>query len=626
MRQCIRKNMAFAAIHVANFMVQAVLRAEVELREKAVALVDGTAPQVHVVAANDAAWRAGIQLGMAETQAQLCGVEIRRRSRAQEKAAHAALLDLGWSMSPRVEDHAQDTILADLAGLNSLFGADENIAREFARCAAELRLRAHVAVSANLEVAVHAARGFAGITVIPEGEEAKYLSGLPVQTLAPSAEALETLERWGIRTCAALGALPVLELSERLGQEGVRLQELARGAHRRSLVLAEPAEILEEEMELDDAVEDLEPLAFVLGRLLDQLCARLAARALSAAAIRVRFDLGDAFEREEQVLNEKFSAKRFAEKAEIRAAGVNAADGNGQSGTSAAKAELKMRENVVAKATTHKDSRGTTQVQDFSASVNCKDAEKTYEKVLNLPVPIRDSKMLLKLLRLQLQADPPAGGIVKITLGADPARPRSTQHGLFVPNSPDPEKLELTVARLAKLVGNANIGSPELTDTHRPGEFRMSKFFAQPNETRARVKASRKSGPDSDGGPAAARRPATGYRIFRPRLAARVELHEGRPVKIFFRGLYGRVVTASGPWRISGDWWREDAWQQEEWDLEIRFDGGDAGGSTGSAANIPASVHAIAPVPDAKVQMRAGLYCVYYDAAFKNWFVRGMYD
>jgi len=562
-------------------MVQAVLRAEVELREKAVALVDGTAPQIHVVAANNAAWRAGIQPGMAETQAQLCGVEIRRRSRAQEKAAHAALLDLGWSMSPRVEDHAQDTILADLAGLNSLFGTDENIAREFARRAAELRLQAHVAVSANLEVAVHAARGFAGITVIPEGEEARYLSGLPVQTLAPSAEALETLERWGIRTCAALGALPVLELSERLGQEGVRLQELARGAHTRSLVLAEPAQTLEEEMELDDAVEDLEPLSFVLGRLLDQVCARLAARALSAAAIHVRFDLGDAFEREEQVRGK----------------------------------------NVV-----------TAAVAGAATAAEMQAAAKTYEKTLNLPVPMRDSKMLLKLLRLQLQADPPAGGIVKITLGADPARPRSTQHGLFVPNSPDPEKLELTVARLAKLVGNANIGSPELTDTHRPGEFRMNKFFAQPNETRARGKASRKSVAGGNGGPTAVRRPATGCRIFRPRLAARVELREGRPVKLFFRGLYGRVMTASGPWKISGDWWREDAWQQEEWDLEIRFDGGDASGSAGGSASRSASVHvpmnrhAIAPVPDAKAHMRAGLYCVYYDAACRSWFVRGMYD
>jgi len=579
--------MAFAAIHVANFMVQAVLRAEVEprdhvelradgeLRDRAVALVDGTAPLINVVAANQAAWCAGIQLGMAQTQAQLCGVEIRRRSRTLEKAAHAALLDLGWSMSPRVEDHAEDTILADLAGLNSLFGAEENIAREFARRAVELHLRVHVAVSTNLEVAVHAARGFAGITVIPEGEEARHLSGLPVQTLAPSAEVLETLERWGIRTCAALGALPVLELSERLGQEGVRLQELARGTHARALVLAEPAEILEEEMELDDAVEDLEPLSFVLGRLLDQVCARLAARALSAAAIRVRFDLGDAFEREEQV------------------GGKNA----------------------------------TAAVMAGAAAAEVQAAAKTYEKTLNLPVPMRDSKMLLKLLRLQLQADPPPGAIVKITLRADPARRRSTQHGLFVPNSPDPEKLELTVARLAKLVGNANIGSPELTDTHRPGEFRMNKFFAQPNETRARGKAGgagNKSLSGGDGEAATVRRPMTGCRIFRPRLAARVEWREGRPVKIVFRGLCGRVMTASGPWKISGDWWRGDAWQQEEWDLEIQFDGGDAGGSV--PVNAPANMLVIAAVQDAKVQMRAGLYCVYYDGACRSWFVRGMYD
>jgi protein ImuB len=594
--------MAFAAIHVANFMVQAVLRAEVALREKAVALVDGTAPLINVVAVNDAAWRAGIQLGMAQTQAQLCGVEIRRRSRALEKAAHAALLDLGWSMSPRVEDHAQDTILADLAGLNSLFGAEENIAREFVRRAAELRLRVRVAVSANLEVAVHAARGFAGITVIPEGEEARYLSGLPVQALAPSAEALETLERWGIRTCAALGALPVLELSERLGQEGVRLQELARGAHTRSLVLAEPAEILEEEMELDDAVEDLEPLAFVLGRLLDQVCARLAARALSAAAIRVRFDLGDAFEKEEQVLNETLPAKRHVGKTESRASGVKTPDEK-----AVFMSELKFR---------------PPKNLEFSVSEDCEDAAKAYEKVLNLPVPMRDSKMLLKLLRLQLQADPPPGAIVKITLGADPARPRTTQHGLFVPNSPDPEKLELTVARLAKLVGNANIGSPELTDTHRPGEFRMNKFFAQPNETRARGRAGKKSASDGNGEAAAGPRPATGCRIFRPRLAARVELREGRPAKIFFRGLYGRVVRASGPWKISGDWWREDAWQQEEWDLEIQFDGGNAG----VAEHMPTNMHAIAPVQDVKAHMRAGLYCVYYDGACRSWFVRGMYD
>src|SRR6202050_5700469 len=298
--------MAFASIHVPNFLVQAAVRAEPQLRARAVALVDGTPPIWNVVAANEAALQAGIELGMAKSQAaQFCAVEIHQRSRLQEKSAHAALLDLGASVSPRMEDTAPDTIILDIAGLTSLFGSEENIARQLMRHASSLGLIAHVAVSSNLEVALHAARGFPGITLIPSGEEAKRLGRLPVRALLPSTEILETLERWGVRDCAALAALPLLQLSERLGQEGVRLHELARGASLRSIALAEPAVHFEEEMALDFAVAELEPLAFLLGRLLDQLCARLAARALAACAIRLRFDLDNSFEKDFQVLDDK---------------------------------------------------------------------------------------------------------------------------------------------------------------------------------------------------------------------------------------------------------------------------------------------------------------------------------
>ncbi len=284
--------MAFASIYVPNFLVQAVMRGERSLRAKAIALVDGTPPVWNVVAMNEAARQAGIELGMAKSQAaQFLGVEIRRRSRPQEAAAHGALLDLGWSISPRVEETAADTIVLDLAGLASLLGSDEKIARRIEQLAADLGLTVHVAVAANLDVAVHAARGFPGITLIPAGEEARCVASLPVGVLSPSEEILETLERWGVRTCGALADLPLLELSERLGQPGVRLHEWARGASVRSLVLAEPAVHFEEKMELDDAVAELEPLSFLLGRLLDQLCARLAARSLAASAIRLRFDL-----------------------------------------------------------------------------------------------------------------------------------------------------------------------------------------------------------------------------------------------------------------------------------------------------------------------------------------------
>jgi protein ImuB len=542
--------MTFASIYVPNFLVQAVMRAEPNLRDRAVALVDGTPPIWNVVAANEAALQAGIELGMAKSQAaRFDAVEIRHRSRWQEKSAHAALLDLGASVSPRMEDTAPDTIILDIAGLASLFGSEENIARQLMRRASGLGLIAHVAVSSNLEVALHAARGFPGITLIPSGEEAKRLGGLSVRALLPSTEILETLERWGVHDCAALAALPLLQLSERLGQEGVRLHELARGASLRSIVPAEPGVCFEEEMALDFAIAELDPLAFLLGRLLDQLCARLEARALAAGAIRLRFDLEDSFEKDFQVRSDNSPPKL---------------------------------------------------------------APKTYEKVLGLPVPMRDSKMLLKLLRLQLQADPPHASIVKIILSAEPARPRAAQGGLFLPSRPDPEKLELTISRLVNLVGNANIGSPQLIDTHRPGEFQMSRFIPTTDESKI---------PQKNGAAVAAHvrkedhtskpcRAATAFRIFRPEVQARVELRDGCPTRIYFRGMRGNIVAASGPWRTSGDWWREDTWQQDEWEVDIRFD------FSASNRNERAS----------SPRAQDGLYRIYYDSIRAAWFARGRYD
>ena len=554
--------MAFASIYVPQFMVQAVLRTEPQLRAGALALVDGTPPLVRVIDANDSAWRVGIQMGMAKSQvAQFLGVEIRNRSQSKEAAAHAALLDLGRSVSPRMENTAADTIVLDLAGLNSLFGSDEEIAGDLSRRALSLGLATNVAVAANIEVAIHAARGFTGVTVIPDGEESRRIGVLPVHVLFPSEESLATLDRWGIKTCGDLAALPLLELSERLGQEGVRLHELARGASVRSLVLAEPSLSFREELELDTAEEELEPVSFLLGRLLDQLCARLQARAQAATAIHLRFDLGDLFEKDAEIIKRNSPPD---------------------------------------------------------------DNQKIYRKVLTLPVAMRDSKMLLKLLRLQLQSDPPPGSIVKIILVAEPSRRRAAQSGLFVPSSPDPEKLELTVARLAKLVGSANVGSPELVDTHRPGEFRMSRFRPPANEEPPRRKS--KNGTElAIAEPAAnespSRRSSVGFRMFRPRLPATIELHDGVPSRFFFRGVYGSVIAASGPWRTSGDWWREDSWLQDEWDIEVWVNSPSA-----RIIHKRNSFSALDSNPQQQTAAPSGTYCIYFDVTAQSWFVRGMYD
>ncbi len=553
--------MGFACVYIPDFLVQAVLRSQPSLGERALAplaLISGAPPLWSVVAANPAAFETGIQLGMTKAQvAQFGTVQICMRSEAQEQAAHAALLDAAWSVSPRVEDTALDTVVLDLEGLSTLLGADENIARELAQRVAAIGLATRVAVAANMEVAIHAARGFPGITIIPEGEERLRLGPLPVGVLTTETETLEILERWGVATLQALAALPALQLSQRLGQEGVRLSELARGTRQRSLMLAQASSIFAEEMELDDAVEELEPLSFLLGRLLDQLCVRLEARALAVRAVRIRFELQPSFEKDFQALQE----------------------------------ELRRKPGV-----------------------------KQYEKVLTLPVPMRNAKTLLKLLRLQLQGDPPAAPIQKIYMTADAAAPRVAQNGLFVPCGPDPEKLEVTIARLGKLVGEGNLGCAELLDSHRPESFRMMRFVVASERNKRRRKS--ELGVKENSEP---RRATTGLRVTRPAQAVRVELRDEQPVRVYLRGMRGEVVAASGPWRSSGDWWQEDAWQQDEWDLEIEF----------FAPSIVGAQHRCAPSRQNSNSLNAqqfsscpqrGLYRIYYDALRQGWFLRGEYD
>ena len=115
-------------------MLQAVVRAEPVLRERALVLVEGTPPLCSVIAINERAAQMGMKAGMAKTDAaQFAGLEIRPRSRSQEKTAHATLLDIGWSVSPRMEDAAQDSIVLDLSGLTSLFGSEKDIAAHLAQ-------------------------------------------------------------------------------------------------------------------------------------------------------------------------------------------------------------------------------------------------------------------------------------------------------------------------------------------------------------------------------------------------------------------------------------------------------------------------------------------------------------
>jgi protein ImuB len=531
--------MSFACIFVSNFSVAAVFRAEPELRTQAVAIYEGKPPLEKIFAVSESAGHMGITWGMTKAQAELCPeLRLRPRSAGQESIAHAVLLDCARSFSPCVEDAAADTAMVDLAGMESLFGTLPKIAQAISGRAAELGLNANVAVACNPDSAMLAARGFAGVTVIPSGKEAEQLGSLPVEVLfagrhgEEADDFLATLERWGIRDLRALAALPALALSERLGQHGLRLRQLARGGTSRTLVPVEEPAVFEEAVELEFPVVLLEPLAFLLNRMLEQICARLASRALATQELRLTLEL------------ENFSALHQSE----------------------------------------------TASRQCQSAIEARKSAISFQLTLRLPLPMLDATLFLKLLQLELNAHPPGAPILKIHLAAKPARPRSAQGGLFLPPAPEPEKLELTLARIASLVGESRVGSVELVDTHRAESFRMKRFAAGATQETIRKK---------DWEETSAEATIAALRIFRPPLRASVTLENGQPACVACakkKEVQGSVLWKAGPWRSSGDWWEREAWSRDEWDVALKTGDG------------------------------VGLFRLVHDLLGGGWFVEGTYD
>ena len=515
--------MRFAAIFVPDFGVQAATRRQprnTQNRNQPVATLDGPDSLLKVFACNRAAQVAGVEIGMTKVQVEQCpGLVLHRRAIAQENAAQSALIECALAFSPLVESTAAGAVTFEIAGTDRVFGPPQKLSRQIVQSAARLGFEVNAALAANPDAALIAAKGRTGISILPSGEERKCLSPLPVNALSPTTEQAEILESWGIRTCGDLAALPTVPLVERLGQAGLRLQTLARGQVQRSLIPVDPPRNIEECIELEDSVTDLESLAFILNRLLNQISARLRTRGVTTDEIRLRLDLEIHRDRE-----------------------------------------------------LHKERQSTRSA--------------VFERTLKFPVPIADPKTLLKLLQLDLAAHDPGAPAKAVAIEAMPAKPRYTQAGLFTPRAPEPEGLEVTLARLRAVVGDTDeqgrgrVGAPQVCDSHKPDDFQVVQFAAE--ATRASECGS-------------SRESEVALNVFRPPLPARVRRRGSKPVHIAFAESSAPIICAAGPWFTSGLWWQDaEQWNREEWDIAIRLDAG------------------------------LGLYRIFQEN--QRWFVEGLYD
>ncbi|MBV9404684.1 MAG: hypothetical protein JO211_05030, partial [Acidobacteriaceae bacterium] len=160
------------------------------------------------------------------------------------------------------------------------------------------------------------------------------------------------------------------------------------------------------------------------------------------------------------------------------------------------------------------------------------------------------------------------------------AAPKRIQHGFFLPPTPAADKLQITLARIAAMVGSENVGMPVLLNTHRPDAFEIAACNPAPPESS-----------DSESDPASELHLA--LRFFRPALHARVRVVAFAPKHIVAPTVRGEIVRCAGPWKTSGEWWAASSWVHEEWDVALE---------------------------------NGALYRVYQEMKSREWYIEGVYD
>lgn len=503
-----------------------------------------------------------------------------------------ALVALAHDFSPRYERHGDDVVVIDVSGLGRLFTGvtsqpsakrdgvrreENDVARaigdELRRQAAARAGCVHVAIAATHTAALVLAHVRPGLTIVAPGEEAAALAPIPIGVLRQAAamparsEAsrsedgvpLSVFRAWGVRTLGELAALPPGDLSARLGRPALVWQAIARGDDVRPLVPALAEERFESSLDLEWPIEGLEPLSFVLTRLLEPLSARLERCDRGAAVLHVILGL----------VTRPSASSGCGEPVEPRE-------------TCSRRLELPsplrdvrtLRTLALLDLESHPPAAAIDRVTIV--------IDPTPGRVLQhalftraLPAPEQLSTLLARL-----------GAVMGQDCIGAPAAVDSHRPGAFAmrPFSTEWAGTRGDDGTRARQCEASESGDPESAEG--PNAAGVAPRAVEPDASRAEGRRRHEGGvlrrADHGG-----RRQAlvSALRRCRVPVPARVATTRGVPVRVTTdrRGFAGgQVVNAAGPWRTSGEWWKgsdrtvqsadcklQVSWNRDEWDVAL---------------------------------------------------------
>jgi protein ImuB len=536
----------FAVLHVAEFALHAVLRTEHGVTDQPAALFSGTGKKSIVLAANPLARRAGVELGMTAPQAvaRCARLVIRTSCASAEAEARAALLAVGATISPAIEDTAPGVCTIDLRGSDSALH-EKRAARAVADLIA-LGLPATGGIARTPLLALYAARSSAPTPSTRDHNPARArdrnLNHNPDRPRAPD----PSLPRHNHSASDAITITSKSTISTASGPHVPKTAPLV-SARKNAAVLLVP---------VSDEKNFLAPLPLVaaepppeladvfahwglrtLGELTalprDEIVRRFGAaglafwqrasggepRPLRLVAPAQEFSAQMEFENEIETLEPLlFVLRRFLDRLTL---------------------ELQASQHVAAEL-------------DLALRL---ENETSHTHHFRLPEPTADVEILFRAVHTHLESLQTAASIIAVELRITPARPLVRQQGLFETGLRDPHGFAETLARVAALVGHDRVGTPQLEDTHRPDAVKLvAPAAVVPPPAIPLV------------------HPPLGLplRRFRPPLAARIEFTDGQPTYLWTDDVHGEISRRSPAFPSSGDWWQRDrSWSRTEWDIAL---------------------------------------------------------
>ncbi len=364
-----------------------------------------------------------------------------------------------------------------------------------------------------------------------------------------------------MRTLGDLASLPPDEVAARLGQAGVEWQRLARGEDWRPLLPAVPEERFEQALDLEWPIEGLEPLSFVLGRLLEPLSAHLERRDRGGAVLHVRLHL----------VTREMHERSLQLPAPIRDART-------------------LRTLALLDLESHPPSAAIDRVV---VAIDPTPGRVVQFSLLTRPLPSPEQVSTLIARLNALMGEGRCGTAVAV----DSWEPGAFAMKPFAPNDAGIRDQGSGIRDQGSGIKNAEPVNSRIPDPRSPipreahGGTEISST-AGAGEKDLRVSVS----PWPVAVKEAANVPTVAIRRFRFPVPARVRVDRGAPVRVISdrRGWSGgHVETYAGPWRSSGGWWVDaadvhrdkprrpggvsaspwpvevKAWERDEWDVTL---------------------------------------------------------